>query len=82
MWRVRLAWARQSIWRFSLGFFIAAAAFADPALAGPPYLSDDPIPTDTHHFQIYALAAREHTREGESGVVGVNYSATPDLQRR
>jgi hypothetical protein len=56
--------------------------FAAPALAGPPYLSDDPIATDHQHFEIYALGAGEHTRDGDAGAIGIdfNYGATPDLQ--
>jgi len=77
-----LASAGQSIRRFSLGVFSATAAFVSPALAGPPFLSDDPVPTEYRHFEIYALAAGDHTRDGDSGVAGIdfNYGATPDLQ--
>jgi hypothetical protein len=32
---------------------------AGPALAGPPYLTDDPIPTDTGHWEIYTFTAGE-----------------------
>lgn len=82
MWRVRLAPARQSIWRSGAGALTAALILAPRAMAGPPYLSDDPIPTDYQHFEIYALAAGEHTQDGDTGVAGIdfNYGATPDLQ--
>lgn len=77
-----MASALQSTWRRGSGVLAAAAIFATPAVAGPPYLSDDPVPTEYRHFEIYALAASEHTRDGESGVMGIdfNYGATPDLQ--
>ncbi|MFZ2029600.1 MAG: transporter [Vitreimonas sp.] len=77
-----MAPARQSTWRVCSGVFIAAAVFATPAAAGPPYLSDDPIPTEFRHFEIYTLAAGEHSREGDAGAAGIdfNYGATPDLQ--
>jgi|HubBroStandDraft_5_1064220.scaffolds.fasta_scaffold51465_4 hypothetical protein len=52
------------------------------ALAGPPYVSDDPQPTDLGHFEIYAFAAGTQTRDGTSGAGGIdfNYGGAPDLQ--
>jgi hypothetical protein len=35
------------------GFAITAALLSLPALAGPPYITDDPEPTDTGHYEIY-----------------------------
>lgn len=53
-----------------------------PALAGPPYVSDDPEPTDYQHFEIYSFNNGTATREGTSGEAGIdfNYGAAPDLQ--
>ena len=34
------------------------------ALAGPPYLSDDPEPTDYQHFEIYTYSLGTTTRTG------------------
>lgn len=55
---------------------------ARPALAGPPYLSDDPEPTDYGHFEIYAFNDGTLVRDGASGEAGIdfNYGAAPDLQ--
>jgi hypothetical protein len=77
-----LASARQSTWGLGSVIAAVATALAVPANAGPPYLSDDPIPTDYRHFEIYALAAGDHTHDGDAGVAGIdfNYGATPDLQ--
>lgn len=52
------------------------------ALAGPPYLSDDPEPTDYRHFEIYAFGAGTRTATGMAGESGIdfNYGAAPDLQ--
>src|ERR1700750_3135466 len=52
------------------------------ALAGPPYVSDDPEPTDYQHFEIYTFNNGTSTREGTSGETGIdfNYGAAPDLQ--
>jgi hypothetical protein len=53
-----------------------------PALAGPPYVTDDPEPTDYRHFEIYAFNNGTATRDGTTGEAGIdfNYGAAPDLQ--
>ena len=53
------------------------------ALAGPPFLTDDPEPTETGHWEIYAPLVETEGRgkefEGSAGVE-VNYGAAPDVQ--
>jgi hypothetical protein len=66
-------------------FVLCAAlsiAFATPANAGPPYLSDDPEPTDYQHYEIYTLSNGTATRDGISGEGGIdfNYGGAPNLQ--
>jgi hypothetical protein len=53
-----------------------------PAVAGPPYVSDDPQPTDYKHFEIYTFGSGTAARGGTSGAAGIdfNYGAAPDLQ--
>jgi hypothetical protein len=66
-----------------LGFPVALAALvATPAVAGPPYVTDDPEPTDTGHWEIYNYTqATQMGREtlGESGF-DINYGGAKDLQ--
>jgi hypothetical protein len=52
------------------------------AVAGPPYVSDDPEPTDYKHFEIYTFTTGTTTRDGTAGQSGIdfNYGAAPDLQ--
>jgi hypothetical protein len=52
------------------------------AFAGPPYVSDDPEPTDYKHFEIYTFNNGASMRVGTSGESGIdfNYGAAPDLQ--
>jgi outer membrane putative beta-barrel porin/alpha-amylase len=52
------------------------------ALAGPPYVSDDPEPTDYKHFEIYTFSNGTATRGDLGGAAGIdfNYGAAPDLQ--
>jgi len=61
---------------------IVLALSAAPALAGPPYVTDDPETTDFQHFEIYAFDAGTATRDGTGGEAGIdfNYGAGPDLQ--
>ena len=62
---------------------LVAASLAIPtALAGPPYVSDDPEPTDERQFEIYAFGSGMVVREGIGGAAGldINYGALPDLQ--
>jgi len=57
-------------------------AGASPAFAGPPYLTDDPIPTDTGHWEIYAFAAGEGRRSTIDADTGfdLNYGPVNDVQ--
>ena len=52
---------------------------ANAAWAGPPFVTDDPEPTDFGHYEIYAFAQGVDTREGSAGI-DFNYGAAPDLQ--
>lgn len=53
-----------------------------PAAAGPPYLSDDPEPTDYQHFEVYTFANGTAARDGVNGESGIdfNYGGAPNLQ--
>ena len=42
------------------------------ALAGPPYLTDDPEPTNYQHFEIYTFIDGMAARDGTSGESGIN----------
>ncbi|MGC1778960.1 MAG: hypothetical protein WBB34_13505 [Xanthobacteraceae bacterium] len=67
--------------RAALGFCLSIL-MAQPAIAGPPYVSDDPEPTDYKHFEIYTFNDGTDTRDGTDGETGIdfNYGAAPDLQ--
>jgi hypothetical protein len=63
----------------------AALALVAPcaAWAGPPFLTDDPEPTETGHWEIYAPALDAAGRGGDyDGAFGaeLNYGAAPNLQ--
>jgi hypothetical protein len=52
------------------------------ALCGPPYLSDDPEPTDYQSFEIYTYTNGIATQGGASGESGIdfNYGGAQNLQ--
>lgn len=68
--------------RLSWVALVVTAFAASPAVAGPPFLSDDPEPTDPGHFEIYTFMNGTNTRAGTSGESGIdfNYGAAKDLQ--
>jgi Putative MetA-pathway of phenol degradation len=61
---------------------IASCLISMPAWAGPPYLSDDPEPTDYGHYEIYAFGNGAWASDGMAGETGIdfNYGGAPDLQ--
>jgi hypothetical protein len=61
---------------------VLLALQVQPAVAGPPFMSDDPEPTDTGHFEIYMFDNGTNTRAGTAGEAGIdfNYGGAPDLQ--
>jgi hypothetical protein len=68
------------MWRIFIISTVILPSFA--VMAGPPYVSDDPEPTDYKHYEIYAFSNGTMTRDGTNGVAGIdfNYGAAPDLQ--
>jgi len=55
---------------------------AQVAVAGPPFITDDPEPTPWRHYEIYTFAQGASSRDGSEGSTGIdlNYGAAPDLQ--
>ena len=64
---------------------IALSALATPTLAwaGPPFMTDDPEPTEAGHWEVYGpLIELEGKGKDYEGAVAaeLNYGAAPDLQ--
>lgn len=55
---------------------------AGAAWAGPPYATDDPEPTDTGHWEIYAFAAGTRDHGALNGAAGfdLNYGPIENVQ--
>jgi hypothetical protein len=45
-----------------------------PALAGPPYMTDDPEPVDLHHTETFLFASGSYGATGREGVSGVDFN--------
>lgn len=61
---------------------VALWGLAAQAWAGPPYLTDDPQPTDTGHWEIFNFVQVAKDRgavDGEAGL-DLNYGGAKDLQ--
>jgi len=68
---------------FGIMLCAALACLPQGAAAGPPFLTDDPEPTETGHWEIYApFIEAEGLGADFEGAAGVelNYGAAPDLQ--
>jgi hypothetical protein len=60
----------------------ALLVWASAAMAGPPYATDDPEPTETGHWEIYAFGAgtrMDDATQSETGL-DLNYGPVPDVQ--
>ena len=54
-----------------------------PALAGPPFITDDPEPVDYQHFEINTAMQGTYTRDGRAGAwptIDANYGLLPNVQ--
>lgn len=61
---------------------VALMALAQPADAGPPYVTDDPEPTDLGHWEIYNFVAGGQIAAQTAGQAGfdINYGGMKDVQ--
>ena len=90
-WQLAFDWARwpvhcramPSCRLPSAASFVCVLLFASAASAGPPFDTDDPEPTETGHWEIYApVADIEGKGKVFAGGIGLelNYGAAPNLQ--
>ena len=69
--------------RIRWAFGLALLALPTAACAGPPFLTDDPEPTEFGHWEIYApLFEAEGSGADFDGALGaeINYGAAPGVQ--
>ncbi len=68
---------------FLIAVFLALVVISSPAMAGPPFITDDPEPVDYEHGEINFFSQATTTRSGTSGImpgVDANYGLLPDWQ--
>ncbi|HMI40037.1 MAG TPA: hypothetical protein VK485_02255 [Sphingomicrobium sp.] len=62
---------------FACASLIAVLCPAAPAFAGPPYETDDPEPTETGHWEIYAFTSLEGRGANVDGTAGLDLNYGP-----
>lgn len=65
------------------GLLLLCAVISSPALAGPPFKTDDPEPVDLKHWEFYIASVGMYARSASSATlphVEVNYGAFPGVQ--
>jgi hypothetical protein len=64
----------------SLAMVVALAP--DEVIAGPPYVTDDPEPTEKGHWEVFGFLNGSHVTGETAGQTGldINYGAAKDLQ--
>lgn len=72
-----------TVWRLvRVALAAALTTVAWPAFAGPPFVTDDPEPTDVGHWEVYGFVTGTHV-QGDTDAQGgldINYGAAKDLQ--
>jgi hypothetical protein len=61
----------------------ALALLSSPALAGPPFVTDDPEPTDYRYYELYLFSQGTNAMGGPSGIApscDCNYGMLPNVQ--
>jgi hypothetical protein len=67
--------------RQSLFLLLLLSSF--PAVAGPPFVTDDPEPVEYQHFEINSAMQGSFTKDGHTGAwptIDANYGPLPDVQ--
>lgn len=69
-------------WSFAAAAAAASALASTAAWAGPPFVTDDPEPTDHKRWEVYVYAGGAHVPGETAGEAGLdlNFGAAPDLQ--
>jgi hypothetical protein len=68
--------------RIRVRALVDLVALPGAAWAGPPYVTDDPQPTDLDHWEIYAFGAGQGAHGSWDGAAGLdlNYGGLPGVQ--
>ncbi len=68
--------------RHALATLLLATLVPTAAQAGPPFVTDDPGPTEQGHWEIFAFATGTESRDKTAGEAGldINYGLAPGVQ--
>lgn len=69
--------------RISRLLFATVLGIVSPVLAGPPFVTDDPVPVEQRHWEVYLASQHTETSDGWSGTaphIEVNYGPVTNLQ--
>ncbi|MFH1818066.1 MAG: transporter [Pseudomonadota bacterium] len=61
----------------------ALVLIASQAMAGPPFMTDDPVPVDYRHSEFYIFSTQDRARDGKNSAFPAfefNYGVLPDTQ--
>lgn len=70
-------------WFVLLSAWMFASLLPAPALAGPPFQTDDPDPVEHKHWEIYIASQIKHEKDGTSAMlpqIEINYGIFPNTQ--
>jgi hypothetical protein len=79
---MRLSKANMLSVRFACGLFFAIV-FSGRLFAGPPFLTDDPVPVDYQHWEFFLFATGDRTGSSDTidgPAVELNYGVAPNIQ--
>jgi hypothetical protein len=85
VWLLKKSFYLTSVFR-KIVFFVFTLLFLivnETAIAGPPFVTDDPEPVELHHWEVYFASQSAHDVGGWAGTLPhfeVNYGAVKNLQ--
>lgn len=68
--------------RLRVPLLACTCLIASSAWAGPPFLTDDPVPVPEDHWEVYGFSSGTHARDDNSGTlfgIDANYGVTSDM---
>jgi hypothetical protein len=74
---------KRTEWLWVLGVWLIVGVFGKPVNAGPPFLTDDPVPVEHKHWEFYVFSTLDRTGEGtdvQAPAFELNYGVVPDVQ--
>lgn len=74
---------RRVKWLLVLGVGVIIGVLSTSAIAGPPFLTDDPVPVEYKHWEFYIFSTLDHAEDGtdvQAPAFELNYGVVPEVQ--